>query len=322
MRFRKSAVSKIGILLVIVVIAIIAAAAAGYAVLVTGSTSGSLDTSSAVSTTSSSHVTTYSSSNLVTNSSSSTSTSSSNDTLTTTSTSTSTSTSKTSSTTSTSTISELTINSEINGGGTYTGLYTALYQNGNVVATGFTPAQFKVNNGEMYSVEVQNSNTSYFHYWQDTGSVTSLRNVTTTTDLSLYAIVCNGPPGTCPNPTPVNGITVYANRIPAGYWAACFALACSLGTGPGASMELSLYNSSDIIVQTALVNEQGYTFLGLNSSATYYVYPQNCDLCHGSTHDVLFDYWGNDSSSAVPIAATVGTSLEAWYNCTNGCGGI
>ncbi|MHB8568116.1 MAG: hypothetical protein ACYC7D_15190 [Nitrososphaerales archaeon] len=330
MHYGKSAVSKIAILAVIVVAAILAVSAAGYTVLVTSSTSNSLNTSSAVSTTSSSQVTTSSSTSQVTTSSSSsstslvttssfsTSTSSSSDTLTTTSTSTS----VTSSTTSTSTVSTLTIHAENTSGVSYTGLYTALYQNGTVVATGFTPAQFTVNNGEMYSVEVQNSNTSYFQYWLDTGSVTSLRNVTTTTDLSLNAILCNGPPGTCPNPTPVNGITVYANRVPAPYWASCFALACSLGTGPGASMEFALYNSSGNIIQTALVNEQGYTFLGLNSSATYHVYPENCDLCHGSTHDVVFDYWGNNSSSTVPIAATVGTSLEAWYACTNGCTGI
>lgn len=212
----------------------------------------------------------------------------------------------------------LTINTQMNGK-TVTGFYTVLTQSGNVVATGFSPVQFNVNSGQTYSVQVQNYNTDYFQYWQDTGSVSAIRSVTTSTSLSLTAIFCNGPPGTCPDPTPTNGITVYVHRIPASYWAPCFALACSAGTGPGASMYVVLYDSSGNVVQTAFANEQGYTFLGLNSSATYYVYPTDCDLCHGSTHDVVFTYWGDNSSTFRPIAATAGTSLDAWYSCTNGC---
>jgi hypothetical protein len=213
----------------------------------------------------------------------------------------------------------LTINTQINGGAPISGFYTVLDQNNNVVATGYTPAKFTVNNGQAYSVQVQNYGSYYFQYWLDSGSVNAKRTVTTSTSLSLTAVLCNGPPGTCPNPTPANGITVYVHRISASYWSPCFATACSAGTGPGASMYVVLYDSSGNVAQTAFANEQGYTFLGLNPSVTYYVYPGDCSLCHGSAHDVVFQYWGTHTSTTRPLAATVGSSLDAWYSCTNSC---
>jgi hypothetical protein len=133
--------------------------------------------------------------------------------------------------------------------------------------------------------------------------------------------------GLSTNPTQPNavtksvGITVYAHRIPAPYWAPCFATTCSAGTGPGATMYFELYDSSGNIVKSGYADENGYTFLGLNPLVTYYVYPDDCDNCHGSSHDVVFQYWGDNYSAERPRAATVGTSLDAWYSCTNNCAG-
>ncbi len=218
--------------------------------------------------------------------------------------------------------SQLTVNSVTINGTSMPGFYAELLDSsGDVLATGSTPVAFTVNNGETYSVEVQSYGSYYFQYWQGTGSVTSPVPVTTSTSTTLTAVMCDGPPGTCPDPTPVNGITVYAHRISASYWAPCFALACSAGTGPGATMYFVLEDSSGNVLQTGFANEAGYTFTGLAQGTTYYVYAENCDLCHGSTHDVLFQYWVQGNSTADPIAATVGTSLDAWFSCTNGCSG-
>jgi hypothetical protein len=85
-------------------------------------------------------------------------------------------------------------------------------------------------------------------------------------------------------------------------------------------MYFELRDSSGGVVQSGYADENGYTFTGLDPSATYYVYPVDCNGCHGSTHDVVFDHWG-DGNTARPRAATVGSSLDAWYSCTNGCGG-
>jgi hypothetical protein len=246
---------------------------------------------------------------------------------------TSTTSTQTTSTTSTSTTtssaggtSELSVATQMNGGGTITGLYTAIYQNESscedcLVASGYTPAQFTVNNGQTYMVEVDDYSSYYFQYWQDTGSVNANRTFTTSSDLSFAAVFCDGPPGTCPDPTPVNGITVYAHRVPASYWDPCFAAACSAGTGPGATMYFDLLNSAGNVIAGGFANEQGWTFSGLSPNATYYVDATSCDQCHGADHDVVFQYWGDNSSTTNPLPATSGASLDAWFSCTNDCSG-
>jgi hypothetical protein len=124
------------------------------------------------------------------------------------------------------------------------------------------------------------------------------------------------------------GITVFAHRGLASYWDPCFALSCTnpyypcntTCTGPGALVFFSLSDSTGKVVQTGFADENGYTFTGLSPGATYYLYPQDCNLCHGSTHNVVFGHWG-DWSAVRPRAVTVGGSLDAWYYCTNGCSG-
>lgn len=121
--------------------------------------------------------------------------------------------------------------------------------------------------------------------------------------------------------TDLTSITVYAHRIPASYWDPCFAATCSAGTGPGATMYVELYDSSMNLVQSGYANENGYTFSGLNPLEKYYVYPDDCDNCHGSPHDVVFTYWGDTHTNDRPRQSTTGEQLHAWYSCTNNCAG-
>jgi hypothetical protein len=86
-------------------------------------------------------------------------------------------------------------------------------------------------------------------------------------------------------------------------------------------MWVVLYDASGAVVGTGFADENGHTFTGLNAAATYYLYPSDCAQCHSSTHDVNFDHWGTGGNTRpLPVAAT-GTSVDAWYICTNGCGG-
>jgi hypothetical protein len=130
--------------------------------------------------------------------------------------------------------------------------------------------------------------------------------------------VQGGGPGT-QTTGPTGQITVYAHRIPSPYWSPCFALNCSAGTGPGTSMYFVLYNSTGGLVQDGFANEAGFTFKGFVPGSTYFVYPEDCDLCHGSNHDIVFQYWGDNASTTRPIAASPGDSLDAWFSCTNSC---
>ena len=116
------------------------------------------------------------------------------------------------------------------------------------------------------------------------------------------------------------GITVTANRIQASYWDPCFATTCSFGTGPGAAMFFALCSDASClnVVQTGFADEHGFTFSGLKPGTTYYVLPDDCNSCHGSAHNVVFQHWG-DGSTVRPLAATAGSRLDAWYSCTNNC---
>lgn len=218
--------------------------------------------------------------------------------------------------------SSITVSSGYSPNSSLVGMYVILEQSGQILATGFTPVTFAVSGNATYSIVAEDYTNAYFYQWSD-GVCSSSRSVTVNSSdsqISLNALytTTSQTPSSCGSSS---GITIYAARIPASYWAPCFALTCSAGTGPGAAMWFVLYDSSGNVIATAFSNENGYTFTGLTPGATYYVYPADCDLCHGSTHDVLFEYWNNDTSTVRPLAVTVGESLTAWYSCTNNCSG-
>lgn len=223
-----------------------------------------------------------------------------------------------------------------------TGYYvTLLDASGNKLETGFTPAAFKTTSGTPYGVQASGFGKCIFAKWSD-GVVNNPRSFTATgARISFNAIYnCGGSSGSSGGAGHITGeggagpgtITIYNHRTPAYYWADCFAANCTnplsscdtACTGPGASMWVILYNSAGNVVATGFSNENGLTFTGLNPSTTYYLYPSDCDLCHGSTHDVLFSHWGaNNDTTTRPLAVVAnGAYVDAWYTCTNGCGGV
>ena len=111
-------------------------------------------------------------------------------------------------------------------------------------------------------------------------------------------------------------IVYHAHRVASADWAPCFALSCDAGTGPGASMYFLVYNSSGAIVAKGFADESGTSVTGLTIGATYGIYPADCNLCHNSTHNVVFDHWG-DGSTARPLKVTAQStsaiSLDAFY---------
>jgi hypothetical protein len=71
----------------------------------------------------------------------------------------------------------LTVSSENMSGGAQSGFWTTLSQNGQVVATGFTPAQFEVSTNQQYTVTVSNYGQWVFDHWEDTGSTVNSMTV-------------------------------------------------------------------------------------------------------------------------------------------------
>ncbi len=209
--------------------------------------------------------------------------------------------------------STVTVKSVNQDGGAMSGYHVILYDSGgSIVNEGFTPTTFNVNLGQSYDLLAQSYGSCQFSYWLSQTTTSGKLTFTSATGGQTFTAVydCNnGGSGT---------ITVYAHRVPASYWAPCFATVCAAGTGPGATMYFALYNSAGTLIATGFANENGHTFTGLTPGATYYVRAENCDSCHGSTHDVLFNHWGNGDTTD-PLQVIAGTNLDSWYTCTNGC---
>lgn len=87
-----------------------------------------------------------------------------------------------------STTSQLTVNSQDSSGNTISGYFVELSQNGNQIATGFTPATFDLNNGEQYTVQVQDYGDFVFDHWFDTGSTDRNRQISTSSNTEITAV--------------------------------------------------------------------------------------------------------------------------------------
>jgi len=83
----------------------------------------------------------------------------------------------------------MTINAQDTNGAPLTGYYTALYQNNQKIATGYTPAVYTLNNGQTYTVEADGYGTCVWYQWLDTGSTNNLRDITLTADATLTAVL-------------------------------------------------------------------------------------------------------------------------------------
>ena len=104
------------------------------------------------------------------------------------------------------TTSHLTVFSQDNNGNLLTGFFTTLSQNGNQITTGFTPADFTLNNDQTYAVNVQNFGKYMFDHWLDTGSTDANRIISITSNSSITAVFKTVP-------QPPTGLTATGNLL-------------------------------------------------------------------------------------------------------------
>ncbi|HEV2193176.1 MAG TPA: fibronectin type III domain-containing protein [Nitrosopumilaceae archaeon] len=109
-----------------------------------------------------------------------------------------------------STTSTLTVNTQDLNGVAITGIYISLYTNGKQIASGYTPATFIVNNTQMYTVVPNNYLTYIFDHWLDTGSTTSTRNISISSDTTITAVYKTASSAVSTTPRPPTGLTATA----------------------------------------------------------------------------------------------------------------
>ncbi|HJT10718.1 MAG TPA: fibronectin type III domain-containing protein [Candidatus Nitrosotalea sp.] len=108
------------------------------------------------------------------------------------------------------TTSTLTINSQDSSGNALTGFHTELYaQNGTQIADGFTPYNFTLNNGQSYTVSVDDFGKYKFDHWKDTGSTNSNYTISISSNEILTAVYATAPQP----PTSLAAKTVSSSQI-------------------------------------------------------------------------------------------------------------
>ena len=85
----------------------------------------------------------------------------------------------------------LSVVTQDSGAGQIDGYYALLSQNGNVVASGFSPTTFTLNGGQDYVVSVSDYGSYVFDHWQDTGSKTRDRSISISSNAQIVAVYRN-----------------------------------------------------------------------------------------------------------------------------------
>ncbi|MDA4118839.1 MAG: hypothetical protein OK455_10925, partial [Thaumarchaeota archaeon] len=150
-----------------------------------------------------------------------------------------------------STGSTVTVKSVAENGSALSGFYVALLEGGNVIATGFTAANFSVTAGGSYSVQADSYGTCTFSNWSD-GVRGNPRSFTAENGATSFSAVYNCGNGGVEGGGGPGSITIYDHRVAASYWAPCFSTTCTNPqascdtscTGPGAAMWVTLYDSA------------------------------------------------------------------------------
>src|SRR5256712_449865 len=87
------------------------------------------------------------------------------------------------------TTSTLTVTTQDTKGNAITGLYIELSQGGTIIATGYSPVNFTLNNGIQYSIAPDPGFGSYtFDHWLDTGSTVNPRSISINANTQITAV--------------------------------------------------------------------------------------------------------------------------------------
>src|SRR6267143_1425252 len=163
------------------------------------------------------------------------------------------------------TTSQLQVNSQDSFGNTLTGFYTELYaSNGIQLDANYTPYNFTLNNGQNYTVHVENFGKFMFSHWLDTGSTDSNRTISITSNESITAVYKTVPQP----PTGLNATAFSSSQINLNWNAPT-----NDGGSPVTSYELK--GSTDgstwsVLVRNTHSTSTTYSDTGLSANTTYY----------------------------------------------------
>jgi hypothetical protein len=123
--------------------------------------------------------------------------------------------------------SKLTVASQDTNGNALTGFYTALFQNGNEVGTGYTTASYTLNDGQSYTIQADSYGNCFFAHWAD-GSTGASRSISISSNTQITAVYnCSG---TSSSSLTINSVDQNGNPI-FGYYAVLVSSGSVVATG-------------------------------------------------------------------------------------------
>lgn len=184
--------------------------------------------------------------------------------------------------------SSVTVNSVDTSNNALPGYYTILYQNSNAVNSGFTPVTFPTNNGQTYTIEVQDYGQYHFDHWKDNASTNRDRTFTASSALTLTAVYSTS---SSPPPSTNSQISVLTHD----------------------------QNGKDISGYYATLWQNGNTInSGYSPTAFSIVNGQSYQLAVSDYGTCTFNHWENGSTDRfISVSENSPTSVifHAYYNC-------
>jgi hypothetical protein len=184
------------------------------------------------------------------------------------------------------TTSQLTVRSQNSSGQTITGFHTVLYQAGEVIATGFTPVAFTLNDGQSYVVEAQSYGSCIFSHWSNSGTTSASTSISITSNTQITAVYnCSS---SAPSSVTISSVDQNDKAI-FGYYTV-------------------LYNSAGSVLATGFTPKTFQTTAG----DSYRVRAESYGSC-------TFTSWSNGvTNDPLSFKAAAGSlSYTAVYDCTN-----
>jgi hypothetical protein len=197
-------------------------------------------------------------------------------------------------TTSQLTIDTQTTNESAIPGSAISGYYIILEQGGAIVATGFTPYTFTVNDGQTYTVQVDGYRACHFDYWSDSGSASQTVSISNDTTYTAF-------------------------------------MSCARG-GVQSDIDVQTFNQNGDYLSgyhtTFLLNSQvvgscfSWCSLSVSNGATYQVAVSNYGDC-------TFSHWGDgntdkydDVNFTAEGLSSTSVQIDAYYDCIVGGNGV
>jgi hypothetical protein len=244
-----------------------------------------------------------------------TSTTSASQTSTTTVTASSSSATTTSVTTAPAATSQLTVSSMTTAGTAITGFWTQLMDPSlNVLATGYTPIGYVLNNGQAYTLEADSYGACLFDHWQDGGTMNGLRDIAIATSTNLVAVYNCGTTSTTTTTSTSTTATKSSSTTTTATSTSTTAAAPGHVTITVRSVNLAGATFSGmwatIHSASGKTLARGYTTLGYTgpSGASY-------NVCVFNYLTTTFSHWGDGSTNPCKtVTPTSSTLLTAFYN--------